>query len=226
MKAVITSKKEIAAGSLEVELKTNEKVDFVAGQFFSLSLINPPFTDERGNQRKFGFVNSPRQNKNIKFVTRMGPSAFKKSLQEADIGTEVEIDGIYGDTILPEDTSVPLVIIAGGIGIAPYMSMLKDIEERSLYYKVNLIYANTNRISAMYLDDLETITKNNPKIKLVAELTGGTGLKEEVVKSNLGTDKTMYFISGTVRFVPAIVKMLRKLGVLSGQMKFEIFTGY
>jgi ferredoxin-NADP reductase len=221
----IINKKEIAAGTIEVELTSTEEVIFNAGQFFSLSLINPTFSDDRGNRRMFGFVNSPAEKKLVRFVTRTGISTFKKYLLETKIGTEMEISGIGGSMVLPEDTGIPLNIITGGIGIAPYLSMFAQIQEKSLPHKIKLIYANTNRAVAIYLDELEVYSEINPNIKLISELTDGNGLNEETVKNNLDFN-AKYYISGTPRFVPAMVRILRKLGVLPTQMKFEIFTGY
>lgn len=226
MKAIIAKKEEIAAGTLYVELSVNEEVKFAAGQFFALTLLNPPYTDNRGNRRFFGFVNSPTQNKSVVTVTRTGPSAFKRSLQEAAIGTEVGISEISGNMTLPDDPAVPLVVVTGGIGITPYMSMFSYIKEKNLLHKITLIYANTSQESAIYLKELEEYAKGNPNFKLVAVLTGGKGLSEETLKNNPGPDGAMYFISGTPRFVPAMVKMLKGLGVAQTQLRWEIFTGY
>lgn len=225
MKVKIVRKEEVVTGTLLVELAGEEEIKFFAGQFFTLILINPPYTDNRGDHRIFGFVNSPSENRVARFITRMGPSAFKKYLQEAAIGTEAEIDKIGGSMLIPEDTTAPLVIIAGGIGIAPYMSILSEIKEKSLPHKIKLVYANTNRISAPFLDQLESHSRSIPNFKLESILTGGNGLSEEALKNNL-VPGAKYYISGTPRFVPAMVRTMRKLGVLPEQMKFEIFTGY
>lgn len=225
MKVKLTKREEIAAGTLLVNLACEEEVKFLAGQFFTLTWQNPLYTDNRGDHRILGFVNGPSENKVVRFVTRTGPSAFKKYLLEAEMGSDAEVDKIGGSMLIPEDASTPLVIITGGIGIAPYMSIFTEISEKSLPHKITLIYANTNRISAPFLDQLETQSKENPHLKLVSVLTGGQGLTEETLKNNL-IPGAIYYISGTPRFVPAMVKLIRKLGVLPEQMKFEIFTGY
>jgi ferredoxin-NADP reductase len=225
MKAFLSKRREITPGTWYAEFSTEEEINFRAGQVFSVTLINPPFTDQRGNRRIFGFVNNPEKNLTAALITRNGPSAFKKSLLKMCIGGEAEIDDISGNMTLPENTDVPIVIIAGGIGIAPYISIFREIKNKKLPYKITLIDANTNMTTAIFWDELAAITKENPNIKLITTLTDGAGLSEEIIRENLQTG-AVYYVSGTPRFVPTIVRILKKSGILPGQIKFEIFTGY
>jgi ferredoxin-NADP reductase len=111
---------------------------FMPDNFFHSHLINPPYTDERGNSRKFGFINSPTVQDSISMMTRIGVSAFKKSLLELPIGTEVEIDGVDGHNHLPDDVQIQFVWIADAIGIAPFMSIVREIKAKNLQNKVTL----------------------------------------------------------------------------------------
>ena len=66
----------------------------------------------------------------IRMATRWRESSgFKTTLRNAPLGTKVEIGPILGNFVLPDDASRPLVFIAGGIGITPFMSMLRYVEE-------------------------------------------------------------------------------------------------
>lgn len=234
MLAKITQKYEIVKETLFVQLTSDEDIHFTAGQFFSLALINPPYSDSRGNSRYFGFINSSLQNKVAELVTRIGDSAFKRSLVEIPLGTEVEIGKLGGNIALPQDSAKTLVFIAGGIGIAPFMSIFRLIKEKSLGYKIILIYSNKDKASAVFLEELEAYAKENSDFKLIATMTkdnnwlgekrriDGNFLREYLLQH---TDN-FYIIAGTPRFVPSIAKMLRELGIPPQQVKFEIFTGY
>ena len=235
MKVNLTAKKQIAEGTLYVEFATGgEQIDFKPGQFFRLTWTQMLYMDERGNSRFLGFVNIPNGAGVAASVTRMGPSAFKKSLADARLGTEAEIDGVGGKMMLPEETDCELVIVTGGIGIAPIMGLLRWEKEKSLGHKILLIDSNTNRARAIFLEELRGYENSLPKFKLVATMTqdpdwgGETGridtqfLKEKISPGN----NNIYFVTGTPRFVPDMVKHLRELGVNPSQMKFEIFTGY
>lgn len=234
MLAKISEKKEIAEGTLYTKLDLEEEIVFKAGQFFKMALVDPLYTDERGNGRFLGFINSPSQNKIIETVTRTGPSAFKRYLQEAPSGAQVEISGIGGEMILPEDSSVSWVIITGGIGIVPYMSMFRVIKEQTLPHKVTLIYSNTNQQRAIFMDELNSYAGENSNFNFIPTMTqddSWQGEKRRIDENFLrekiqNLDKPLIYISGTPHFVPDMVKYVKLLGVGPTKLKFEIFTGY
>jgi len=234
MKAKLVKKELIAEGTWYMEFGGEEKPEFVPGQFFRLTLVDPKYTDDRGNARYLGFVNIPDGSGVAATVTRIGPSAFKRTLEETEIGLTAEIDGIGGQMLMPEDTSREMVIITGGIGIAPIMSLLRWEKEKSPGHKITLINSNTNRKRAIFLEELQEYEKSIPDFKLIATMTqdadwGGEtrriGLEflKDIIDLN---NNNLYFVTGTPRFAPFMVKNLRDIGVNPSQMKFEIFTGY
>jgi ferredoxin-NADP reductase len=75
----------------------------------------------------------------------MRESAFKRTLAELSTGTEVDVEPPRGTFALPDDSSRPLVFIAGGIGITVFRIMLRSISEDRLPYRVTLIYSNRDR---------------------------------------------------------------------------------
>lgn len=234
MNAKLSRKEDVAEGTLLTDFSLNGEVGFKAGQFFKLTLINPPYTDERGNGRFLGFINSPSQNKKVETVTRLGPSAFKRYLKEAPLGIEAEISGIDGEMTLPKDTKVPWVIVTGGIGIVPYMSMLRVIKEKSLPYNVTLIYSNTRTSWAIFMNELSGYAKENPNFNFIPTMTQDPQwpgekrrIDEGFLREKLGdVGGKLFYISGTPRFVPSMVKALKALGVKQDKLKFEVFTGY
>jgi glycine betaine catabolism B len=235
VKVKINKKEEIAEGTLQVELGLAEgTVDFKAGQFFSLKFPQLVTGDGRSNVRLFGLVNSPAVNTKIITITREGVSDFKKYLQTAEEGIEGEVREIKGDMTLPENNLKPLVIITGGIGIVPYLSMVCEMFEKKLDYSVTLIYSNTNKARTIYLDKLQEWAKMLTGFKLVLTMTqdsswpGQKGrIDEQMIRESVkNIDEATFMISGTPRFVPSMVKLLNGLGVKPENRKFEIFTGY
>jgi glycine betaine catabolism B len=211
---------------LELDL-LGQALNYKAGQFFSLTLSNPPFTDQRGNSRFFGFVNSPTEENKIAMITRIGVSAYKKSLMEIPIDSEVKLDSVGGHTGLPDDINQEIVLIAGGIGIAPFMSMLRFAREKSLPYKINLIYLNKNKESAVFFDEIESFSKDNKLLKFFPVFSEIESINSDLIKnmiSELNTKK--YFITGKQSFVLSAVKSLKDLGVDVKDISIEIFTGY
>jgi ferredoxin-NADP reductase len=197
-------------------------VNFVAGQFFNLTLIDPPYNDERGDKRIFGFTNTPGSTK-IQMIMKSGVSAFKKVLQEMPIGTQVKIDGIDGRIDLPQDLNQPVVFIAGGIGIAPIMSMLRSIKEKSLTYKISLIYSNENKESTPFFDELELYATENSNFKFIPIIA----IDNQLIQSNFpNLNENIYFVKGDQQFVISTIKILKTLGIEANKISLEIFTGY
>ena len=153
MIAKLKASKEIAEGYLFVTFDLlGQEINFKPGQFFALTLINPPYTDDRGNRRFLGFVDSPSEKAIFSVLTKKGVSGFKKSLVDLPLGSEVEVSGIDGHIHLPEDKSQPVIFITGGVGIAPIMSILRWSDKQTWPYQLTLVYVNENRDSAPFID--------------------------------------------------------------------------
>ena len=235
MIAKIKERKEIATDKLYVAFDlSGQNVPFKAGQFFSLTLLNPPYTDNRGNSRFLGIVNSPSQKDFFSVLTQMGVSGFKKSLAELPLGTDVDISGIDGRIHLPEDINQPVVFIAGGVGIAPIMSIIRWSKEQNWPYKLTLIYVNENRESSAFLEELETYAKENQNFKLIPVMTNTpdwTTIKSFIDSSFIknkfpNPENNKYFITGAPRFATTMMVTLKEAGVTIPNITMELFTGY
>jgi ferredoxin-NADP reductase len=223
MRVRLKTRREIVKGIMLFEFDTLEQiVNFNPGQFFTLTLINPSLTDERGNSRIFGFVNSPLE-KNIQIITKPGPSAFKKSLMQMPIETEVMVDKINGLIDLPQNPKEPLVFIAKRIGIAPIMSILRYLNEKQLQYQIVLIFINESEEQAPFLEELKLYEKVNGLFKLII----AESIDNKLLQNNLPMPKTnLYFVKGEQQFVVESIKILQALGIETNKISMEIFTGY
>ncbi len=237
MKASLKERKEIALGTFlfTYDLGEQEFV-FKAGQWFFIEIPNPPYTDERGNRRHFSIVNSPTQKGIITMATRIGEnsSAFKRSLREIPLGTQVEIEGPRGIFGLPQESTMPLVFIAGGIGITPFMSMLGYVHDQKLPYTITLFYSNSTPQTTAFASDLEKLAEEIPQFKLVSIITqdpNWTGEKRRVdaavLEDHLKTlEDKLYFVVGPPQMATGTQEMLIQAGIASENIKRESFTGY
>jgi len=234
MKAFLKDKKEVAEKTLWFRYKLEKAVDFKPGQIFFITIPKLKYKDDTGNTRHFSIVNSPSENNFIEMATRMTGSGFKETLKELPIGSEVEIGSISGEFTLPEEMKRSLVFIAGGIGITPFMSMLRFIKEEVLPYKVILFFSNKNRQTAPFLEELEKISNENIYFKFIPamtedkEWTGETGrIDEEMLRKHLtDLNSYSYFIAGPPLFNQAVREILEKVQVEKDNMKVENFSGY
>jgi ferredoxin-NADP reductase len=95
-----------------------------AGQSIDMTLIDPPETEAEGNLRAFTVSSAPREN-SITITTRLRDTAFKRVLQQVALGTQVKVEGPFGDFRL-HHAARPAVLLAGGIGITPFRSILVE----------------------------------------------------------------------------------------------------
>jgi ferredoxin-NADP reductase len=122
------------------------------GQTVDVIQPEPRYTDEAGNRRTFSIADAPGKER-ILIATRDRGSAFKRSLIEAPLGTALEIDGPYGSFALPSKPS-DVFLLAGGIGVTPFRSMVEDTRERSLDHTLTLIHSNRTPEEAPFLEEL------------------------------------------------------------------------
>jgi ferredoxin-NADP reductase len=231
----IKNKKEIAKGTLLVDFRVlEEKFSFLPGQFVNIELINPPHTDEKGNSRYFSIILPEDKDADFSVAIRTSQSAFKKFLQEAPISTEVKIGEASGDFLLPKNQEKQLVFIAGGIGIAPFISLLRQAKKDKLKNKIILIYSNKDKESAAFLEELEQYAKENQNFKLILTMTQDAAWSGEkrMINSQLIKDYVkdfelaLYFIAGPPMMVRSIVAVLSALGVGDQNIKTDYLAGY
>lgn len=235
MQMTIKNKKEIAKGTLLVDFDVSDQdIDFTAGQYFFVTLIDPLYVDEKGNERHFTLVNSPAQKGIISMATRVTDSAFKRTLGELLVGSKVDLGIISGTFVLPRETDKPLVFIAGGIGITPYISMLRHIRDEKLEYKVTLIYASRDQESTAFLEELQNLEKENTNFKLIPIMSDDPSWKGETrrVDSSLVKEyfpdynSNLYYVSGPPSMVKGVAASLAEAGVEKTNIKLENFPGY
>jgi len=236
VKARIKEKREVAKGTLLVLFDLlGAEVDFTPGQYFWVTLLDPPYEDEKGPRRHISVVTSPNDRGVLGLCTRLRDSAFKRSLVELPVGTAVEVEEPKGSFLLPEETGRPYVFIAGGIGITVFRSMIRYIAEEQLPHRVTLVYSNRDRESAAFLDEFSELERARPEFRLVATMTedpSWTGetrrIDSTVLRDHLsdGLDSYAYLVAGPPGMVDAMVETLQAAGVPEGQITADRFSGY
>lgn len=236
MQARIKEKREVAKGTLLVTFDLlGEEVAFSPGQYFYVTLPSLGDEDDKGLRRHISVVTSPNEQGVLGLATRMRDSAFKRTLRELPVGSEVEVEPPEGDFGLPEDPSRPLVFVAGGIGITVFRSMLRFIHEERLPYRVTLIYSNRDRASTAFLDELRELEQTLPELRLVLTMTQDPGwegetrkVDAELVKEYLGDDLDRYtfLVAGPPAMAEGVQGALREAGVRDENVTAERYSGY
>ena len=236
MRAQIKDKQEIARETLLVTIDLlGEELNFRPGQYFHITLPNLGDDDDKGLRRHLTVVTSPNDKGVLGFATRMRDSAFKRTLRELPVGSEVDVEPPKGSFGLPEDPSRPLVFLAGGIGITVFRSMLRFIREEQLPYQVTLIYSNRDRESTAFLDELRDLEQSLPAFKLILTMTQDPGwedesrkLDEELINVYLENDLNEYtfLVAGPPPMAEGVQDALQRAGVRDENVIAERYSGY
>jgi ferredoxin-NADP reductase len=236
MRARIKDKQEVAKGTLLVTFDLlGEQVDFRPGQYFFVTLPERGHQDERGLRRHITAVTSPNERGVLGLATRMRDSAFKRTLGELPIGTEVEVEPPKGKFVLPEDPSRPLVFVAGGIGITVFRSMLRYIREERLPYRVTLIYSNRDRESTAFLDEVRALESELPEFRLILTMTedpdweGDTRMIDtEFLRDHFddSVNEFTFLVAGPPAMVESVQNALHEAGAAEENVIAERYSGY
>lgn len=207
-------------------------LEFRAGQFAWLTLGENPFSLE---QHPFSFASSARQPARLEFaIKELGD--YTRTIGQVQPGTRAHVEGPYGSFALPEDPATPLVLLAGGIGIAPMISMLRTLADDGDRRAVLLVHATATLATAAYVDELERLT-GLLELRLVRVLedpppgwTGERGFLTRPMLERLlsapGLDRAQIFLCGPVPMMRAVERALRELRIdrrrIAGE-RFDVF---
>lgn len=233
----LLSRAEVAEGTTAFHFEKPSRFDFKAGQSVDLTLSNPPETDAEGNTRTLSIASPPFENR-LMFATRMRNTAFKRSLRKVPLGTEVKIDPPMGSFTLHKNSAKAAVFLAGGIGITPFLSIVRQADHDRLPHKLHLFYTNSRPEDAAFLDDLQTLERTNSNFQLVCTMTemseskkewkGETGLiNQEMLSRHLAIlQGSIYYIAGPPAMAADLRKMLVAANVDEDDIRTEDFAGY
>lgn len=235
-KMILRECKEVADGTTAFWFEAPADFLFRAGQWVDITLLNPKHRDDGGTTRTFSISSSPHHSGKFMVVMRNGKSAFKRSLRELAIGAEVKLAGLGGSFVLPEKSEKNIVMIAGGIGVAPMRAMIEWVAHKKTEHKITLLYSNRTAGEAAFLDELRAWEKENQNFTLVPTITEGfdpgwngeRGRIDEVMLRRHISDVSgsHYYIAGPPAMVAATWQMLVGMGVEDFAIKTEEFSGY
>lgn len=235
--ARLMRRETVAEGTMAFYFSKPSGFCHAAGQSLLMSIIDPPETDSEGNARTFTIASAPHEAE-LMIATRMRDTAFKRALKTAPAGTPVTIDGPNGEMVLHDDATRPAVFLAGGIGITPFLSMIRHATHRRLAHRMYLFYSNRRPEDAAFLHELEETEYANANYRLIATMAepeksleswwGEVGfIRREMLELHLpATAHPIYYFAGPPPMTMAMREMLDAMGVNEQDMRYEEFYGY
>ncbi len=230
MKAIFHDFIKEAENIRTFRFKPEHPVDYIAGQYTELFLPHEN-ADDRGIKRWFTISSAP-FDEYLTITTKFSDpsSTFKQQLLKLKPGDEVNLAEPMGDFVLPKDNAIPLIFVAGGIGITPYHSMLSWLAQNSEHRTIRLLYAVNNEDEIIFQDTFNkaaahtTLVVNHPS----DEWGGERGLitADHILKLTEPDKDTLIYISGPEPMVETLEKDLTKLGIPKTRLVTDFFPNY
>ena len=203
-----------------------EKIAFNPGQFMFMQLVRG---GRLSSPHPFTISSAPTQNKLSITPRELGD--FTATIKDTKSGDLAYIDAPYGVFSFTGYDTGELVFIAGGIGITPFISMLRYIRDKKLNKKVTLFWTNRSEDSFCFRDELKLMGEEMPGFEAVMFISGGTKspgsdqhLSGSIIKEHLGTlGGKDFFICGPPSMTKAITDDLKELGVPAAKIRVELF---
>lgn len=184
---------------------SSESVPFEAGQYAHVRLLNMP--EDVRRVREISFASAPQDSEIWFGIDSRSGSEYQKALQALEVGDTIELFKIKGHMSWPPATR-NVVMIAGGVGITPFRSMLRDASQSGKELTTTLIHVA--RDSYLYDADSKELA-NEYHATNREELPS---LLEDTVTKNADAQ---FYIAGSPEFVQGIVEMLSQKGITNIQ---------
>ena len=212
-----------AAVVLELQVEDNGKPQFLPGQYINLDV---PGT---GASRSYSFTNAPGDS-HLGFLIRKLPSGLMSNwLTHAKPGDRVTATGPLGSFYL-RDIDRPLLFLAGGTGLAPFLSMLEVLADNASRQPVHLVYGVTRDEDLVLVDVLESYADRLPDFSFTTVVadTGSQHPRKGWVTDHMPTgflgDETDVYLCGPPPMVDAVRSWLNDRAITPHGFHYEKFT--
>ncbi|HJP81022.1 MAG TPA: FAD-dependent oxidoreductase [Candidatus Saccharimonadales bacterium] len=208
--------------------------------YFSVYFNRPDnFTFEAGDWIDIGFegrklkggitysISSSPLESDIRITFREGISEFKKALQSIHEGERLFISQYGNDYGFQLKQNRSSVLIAGGVGIAPFRSMLKEMYENHDKSEVLLIYLNQNE-QFLFKDEIDMWSEKllNLSVSYIVTKDINRKKREKLILSLIKNHAHNFYISGPEGMVESNEHLLIGAGIPVRNIRIDSFGGY
>lgn len=150
----LVSREAITPSVRELTFRAARRVHFSAGQYLELEVPHR-HPDARGTRREFSIVSAPEELPLVKIALREGSlSSYKQALAAVEPGAKLPVTGIWGDFVLPTSPQRPVLMVAAGIGVTPFVSQLRHLRLSDAHRDVVFVYVASGEEELAFRDDL------------------------------------------------------------------------
>jgi ferredoxin-NADP reductase len=220
----ITGIKLVAKNTYELAVERPANYTFAPGQYTQVQLPILTHPDPKGSSRQFSIASAPDETATLRFVFRHTGSGFKETLIKTQPGDHITIENAAGSFLLPVESTQQHIFIAGGVGIAPFMSVLQQLVLDGRLGSGALMYGNQAPDQAAYISFLRTLKSINRHFTLEELYKKPT--PELFAKRAERCVGAVWWVVGPPPMVATAVHGLQRTGVHPNQIRSESFTGY
>lgn len=149
--AIVTEIQPLAPAVHQLTVSFTGEFHFQPGQWVN-------FRFPEGVSRAYTIASAPQRPEAVQLCVRLGPGKGGEQLRKLEAGAEVAIDGPYGDFLLPEDGSKPVVFLAGDVGIAPIRSIVLHMIAENDPRRPVVLYEPDQR-NILYAGDFDPLAR-------------------------------------------------------------------
>ncbi|MGV8864530.1 MAG: benzoate 1,2-dioxygenase electron transfer component BenC [Pseudomonas sp.] len=198
---------------------------FLPGQYVNLQV---PGSSE---SRAYSF-SSLQHDGQVSFLIRYVPGGLMSSYlkDHAVLGQDMSLTGPLGSFYL-RDIKRPLLMLAGGTGLAPFLAMLEKIAEAGSDYPVHLIYGVTHDFDLVEMDKLEALAQRIPNFSYSACVAAAESqhpkkgfVTQHIEPAHLNEGEVDIYLCGPPPMVEAVSLNLRERGTQPANFYFEKFA--
>jgi len=159
VKLTLESRAELTATVRELTFRAHSRLFFVPGQYLELEVPHH-HPDARGTRREFSIASAPEDLPLLRVAFREGAStaplsSYKRALAQVTAGSDLAVTGVWGDFVLPKRVGAPVLMVAAGIGITPFVSQLRHARLAGEERDIVLVYVASEASELPYRAELE-----------------------------------------------------------------------
>jgi ferredoxin-NADP reductase len=209
-------------------LRRPDGVNFVPGQFLTVQV----HIDGQPHIRCYSVSSAP------DVVGYIDISVKRQGLVSGSLhstirpGSVINAKSPAGSFVYPSADDRPIVLVAGGVGITPVMSMLRHATRCEPTRPVTLLYAARGADEFAYRDELAMIARTHPQVRTVLTSSSGTAttgirsgrIDAALIRECVATPPgAVYLMCGPAEMIAAVEQALVAMGVPPAQVRYEVF---
>lgn len=214
---------------LEIKPRHGAALKYEAGQFVWLRLGGNPWSPD---EHPFSLASAPADSSRLSFIIKAFGD-FTSRLGTIAPGSVAYVDGPYGHLTLARRKCEGVALLAGGVGIAPLLGILRQMQASHDRRPAVLVYGNRSRAQIVLADELDALAASlNLKVVHVlsepdAGWTGRSGMLDEALLRELfgfeGAARWRYLLCGPQGMMESCERSLLGLGIPARQIVSERF---